>query len=330
MRRSVRVGGMTLLWLALLGVVCWSVLAVYYGDLPPAWRVSAAAGAGCLLLGVLLLRSWKQRLPAFSAIFGLLLVWWFALEPSNSRDWQPDVAILPSAEIKGDRITLRNIRNCEYTSETQYTVAHYDKTVLLSELRAVDLFLVYWGSPLIAHTMLSFQFGEDDFVCISIETRKTVGEEYSALRGFFRQYELTYVLADERDLVRLRTNFRNEDVYLYRLAFNREVAEAVFLEYLRQINRLFERPQWYNALLSNCTTNIRGHALAYTRDARIDWRMLVNGFVDEMAYERGMLDTRLPFAELKRLSFINPRAKTLDDAADFSLRIRDGLPVPGA
>ena len=321
---------MALVWLVLLSVVCWSVLAVYYGDLPPAWRGPAAAGAGCLLSGALLLGPWKRRLPAFSAIFGLLLVWWFALEPSNARDWQPDVAILPSAEIEGDRITLRNIRNCEYTSETQYTVRHYDKTVLLSELRAVDLFLVYWGSPLIAHTMLSFQFGEDDFVCISIETRKTVGEEYSALRGFFRQYELTYVLADERDLVRLRTNYRNEDVYLYRLAFNREVAGAVFLEYLRQINRLFGRPQWYNALLSNCTTNIRGHALAYTRDARIDWRMLVNGFVDEMAYERGMLDTRLPFAELKRLSLINPRAKALDDAADFSLRIRDGLPVPGA
>ena len=128
MRRSVRVGGMALVWIVLLAVVCWSVLAVYYGDLPQAWRGFAAAGAGCLLLGALLLRPWKRRLPAFSAIFGLLLVWWFALEPSNARDWQPDVVILPSAEIEGDRITLRNISNCEYTSETEYTVAHYDKT----------------------------------------------------------------------------------------------------------------------------------------------------------------------------------------------------------
>jgi hypothetical protein len=316
------------LYLAQFGAVCWSVLAIYYGDLPHPWPLPAAAAAGGLFFGTLFLR--RFRLIAFSAFFGLLLTWWFALEPSNTRDWQPDVAVLPRAELNGDLITLRNIRHCEYASETEYAVRHYDKTVRLSELRAVDLFLVYWGSPLIAHTMLSFQFGEKDFVCISIETRKTVGEEYSALRGFFRQYELTYVLGDERDLVLLRTNHRNEDVYLYRLAFNPDVAGPVFLQYLHQINALYERPQWYNALLSNCTTDIRGHARPYTRDARIDWRMLVNGFVDEMAYERGMLDTRLSLAELKRISHINARARAVGDDPDFSLRIRDGLPVPGS
>lgn len=228
MRAFIRIGAQALLYAVLLGVVFWSVLAVYYGDLPQLWRIPAAAAAGGLLLGTLMLRRWRMRLAVFSLVFSVFLLWWFAREPSNTRNWQPDVAILPRAEIKGDLITLRNIRNCEYTSETEYTVSHYDKTVRLSELKAVDLFLVYWGSPLIAHTMLSFQFGENDFVCISIETRKTVDEEYSALRGFFRQYELIYVLADERDLVRLRTNYRNEDVYLYRLAFNPDVAGPVF------------------------------------------------------------------------------------------------------
>jgi len=330
MRAYIRIGAQALLCAVLLGAVCWSVLAVYYGDLPQFWRVPAAAATGGLLLGSLVLRRWRKRLAVFGLVFSVVLLWWFALEPSNSRDWQPDVAILPRAEIKGDLITLRNIRNCEYTSETEYTVKHYDKTVRLSELRAVDLFQVYWGSSLIAHTMLSFQFGEKDFVCISIETRKTAGEEYSSLRGFFRQYELTYVLGDERDLVRLRTNYRNEDVYLYRLAFNPDVAGPVFMQYLHQINALNARPQWYNALLSNCTTNIRGHARPYTKDARIDWRILVNGFLDEMAYERGMLDTRLPFAELKRISRINARARAIGDDPDFSQRIRDGLPVPEA
>jgi len=329
MRRMVRIGGEALLWIVLSGLICWSVLAVYFGDLPQPWAGPLAAGAGVLLLGTLLLRPWKRRLGVFAVVFSVILSWWLSLEPSNSRDWQPDVAVLPRAEIEGDRILLRNIRNCDYISETQYTVRHYDKTILLSELRGVDLFLINWGSPLIAHTMLSFRFGEDDFVCISIETRKTVDESYSSVRGFFRQYELTYVLGDERDLVRLRTNFRREDVYLYRLAFNPGVARSVFLEYLHQMNQLFEHPQWYNALLSNCTTNIRGHARPYTSDAQLDWRMLVNGFVDEMAYERGMLDTRMPFAELKRLSLINERAQAMDDAPDFSLRIRDGLPVPG-
>ena len=316
------------LYLAQFGLICWSVLAVYYGDLPQPWPIPAAAAAGGLLLGTFFLR--RHRLLVFASLYCLLLAWWFALEPSNTRDWQPDVAVLPRAELRGDLITLRNIRHCEYVSETEYVVRHYDKTVRLSELRAVDLFQVYWGSPLIAHTMLSFQVGENDFVCVSIETRKTVGEEYSALRGFFRQYELTYVLADERDLVLLRTNHRNEDVYLYRLAFNPDVAGPVFLQYLDRINELYERPQWYNALISNCTTNIRGHARAYTSDARLDWRMLVNGFVDQMAYERGMLDTRLPFAELKRISHINVRAQALGNDPDFSLRIREGLPAPGS
>jgi hypothetical protein len=330
MRKLARIGALALLYALLLGAVLWSVLAVYYGDLPQFWRIPAAAAAGALLLGSLMLRGQRMRLTVFGLVFSLILVWWFALEPSNTRDWQPDVAILPRAEINGDLITLRNIRNCEYSSETRYGVNHYDKTVRLSQLKAVDLFLVYWGSPLIAHTMLSFQFGDDDFVCVSIETRKTVDEEYSALRGFFRQYELIYVLGDERDLVRLRTNFRNEDVYLYRLAFNQDVACPVFLQYLKKINELYENPQWYNALFSNCTTNIRAHALTYTRDARIDWRILVNGFVDEMAYERGMLDTRVPFADLRRLSLINARAKALGDDPDFSLRIREGLLAPGS
>ena len=159
MRKLVRIGALALLYALLSGAALWSVPAVYYGDLPQFWRVPAAAAAGLLLLGSLMLRGWRMRLTVFGLVFFLILVWWFALEPSNTRDWQPDVAILPRAEINGDLITLRNIRNCEYTSETQYTVNHYDKTVRLSQLKAVDLFLVYWGSPLIAHTMLSFQFG---------------------------------------------------------------------------------------------------------------------------------------------------------------------------
>lgn len=326
MQNMTRIFVHAFLYLAQSGAICWSVLAVYYGDLPQPWPIPAAAAVGGVLFGTLFLR--RYRLLVFTSLYCLILAWWFALEPSNTRNWQPDVAVLPQAQINGDLVTLRNIRHCEYASEIDYTVHHYDKTVRLSQLRAVDLYQVYWGSPLIAHTMLSFQFGETDFVCISIETRKTVGEEYSALRGFFRQYELTYVLGDERDLVLLRTNHRNEDVYLYRLAFNPEVAGPVFLQYLRQINALYDYPQWYNALLSNCTTNIRGHARPYTSDARLDWRILVNGFLDEMAYERGMLDTRRPFAELKRISHINARAQALGDDPEFSLRIREGLPVP--
>ena len=147
------------------------------------------------------------------------------MPPSNNRDWQPDLATLAWAEIVGDKVTIHNIRNCDYRTETDFTVHHYDKTFDLSKLKGVDFFLVYWGSPKIAHTMMSFDFEGQGNVCFSIETRKEKGEDYSTVKGFFRQYELIYVVADERDLVRLRTNYREkgkgEDVYLYRLNSNR-------------------------------------------------------------------------------------------------------------
>jgi hypothetical protein len=190
----------------------------------------------------------------------------------------------------------------------------------------VDFFLVYWGSPLIAHTMLSFDLGGTNHVCFSIEARKEKGEAYSAIRGFFRQYELTYIIADERDLIRLRTNYRGEQVYLYRLNTDPAVARLVFLDYLKQVNRLRDQPEWYNALTSNCTTNIRGHTKPYVRKTRWDWRILVNGYIDQLCYEVGSLDHSLPFNDLKARSLINDRAKAAGDDLAFSARIREGLP----
>jgi hypothetical protein len=205
-------------------------------------------------------------------------------------------------------------------------VCHYDRTYDLSRLGTVDLFLVYWGPPLIAHTMLSFGFGEGGYVCISIEIRKEKGETYSALKGLFKQYELTYVVADELDVVRLRTNYRGETVYLYRLKARPELIREVFLDYLARITSLKQEAEWYNALTSNCTTNIRGHMRPYVGDVKWHWRILLNGYIDQLAYDRGALDRNLPFAELKPRSLINARAQAADRAVDFSRCIREGLP----
>jgi hypothetical protein len=262
----------------------------------------------------------------FLAAFAVVLAWWLFMPPSNTRNWQPDVAVLPWADMQGTRVTIHNIRNCDYRSETDYTVRHYDRTFELAKLKSLDLFLVYWGSPYIAHTMLSFGFEGDGFVCFSIETRKEVGEAYSTIKGFFRQYELTYVVADERDLIGLRTNYRGEQVYLYRLNASPDFIRKVFLDYLREVNSLKDRPEWYNALTGNCTTGIRVHTAPYNPNARLDWRIIVNGYIDEMLYERKAIDTSLPFPELKKRSLINDRAKGLDKTPDFSKLIRVGLP----
>jgi hypothetical protein len=234
--------------------------------------------------------------------------------------------VLPFAEINGKQINIHNIRNCDYRTETDYDTHYYDKIFDLDQLRTVDLYLVTWGSPDIAHTMVSFGFTNGDYVCFSIETRKRTGQEYSALKGFFRQYELTYVIADERDVVRLRTNYRvGEEVCLYRLQATPEQAQRLFLDYLRRVNELHERAEWYNALTDNCTTAIRTQRAANDR-APWDWRMLLNGHLDELLYERGAIVTNLPFAELKKMSNINARAKRADRSADFSEQIRQNLP----
>jgi hypothetical protein len=303
-------------------------LAIYYSNLPAAWLRTLAAGGYVMGVAAVLLwvrRRWMARLVLLGA-FGAVVLWFLFTPPSNTRDWQPDVAVLPYADINGDTVTIHNIRNCDYRSETDYTVRYYDKTFDLAKLRAVDFFLVYWGSPLIAHTMLSFDFGGGDHVCFSIEARKEKGEAYSAIRGFFRQYELTYIIADERDLIRLRTNFRGEQVYLYRLNTDPALARLVFLDYLKQVNRLRDRPEWYNALTSNCTTNIRGHTKPYVRKTRWDWRILVNGYIDRLGYEVGSLDHSLPFTDLRARSLVNDRAKAAGDDPAFSARIREGLP----
>jgi len=315
--------------LLLVVMVGWGTMAICYNDLPASIRIGGGLLFGLGSAGVLLLvRPRRRAVVIFFAGFTVVLLWWLFLPPSNERDWQPDVAVLPYATINGDEVTIHNIRNCDFKSETDYTVHHYDKTFNLSTLQTIDLFLVYWGSPNIAHTMFSFGFEGGGYVCFSIETRKSMGEAYSAIKGFFKQYELTYVVADERDLVRVRSNYRNEDVYLYRLKVLPERAKMVFLDYLRKVNRLKDRPEWYNALTSNCTTNIRRHTAPYNPNAKFDWRILINGYVDEFIYEQGILDQSLPLAELKALSYINARAQAADQDPDFSERIREGLPSP--
>jgi hypothetical protein len=275
----------------------------------------------------LTLRRWRSRaLAAYFALFALLMLWWRGIDPSNERDWQSDVAVLPYADVEGDVVTVHNIRNFDYRSETDYTPAYYDKRFDLRKLEGADLVAVYWMGPAIAHIFVSFAFAGGDHLAVSIETRKEKGEAYSTLKGFFRQYELYYVVADERDVIRLRTNYRNdppEDVYVYRVQGPLENVRRVFLEYINEINELQVRPKFYNTLTTNCTTGIWLHTLVNPGHLPFSWKILASGYVPEYAYEAGRLDTSLPFSELKRRAHVNARAKAADHAADFSRLIRE-------
>jgi hypothetical protein len=317
----------------LVGATVWGVLALYYSDLTSAvLRIALATLFGVLGLTTLALLGWRpwrwRALGGFALVFVGLLAWWSTITPSNDRDWKPEVAVLPYATSDGDRVTLHNVRNFDYRSETDFTPRYYDKSFDLRRLQSVDLIASYWAGPAIAHIFLSFGFGPNDYLAISIERRDQRGEGYSAIKGLFKQYELFYVVADERDVIRLRTNVRHdppERVYLYRLQGSVDNARRVFREYLSEINALREHPEFYNTLTTNCTGNIWLHARVNPGHVPYSWKILASGYVPEYLYEQARLDTRRPFAELKRRAHINALAQAAEDARDFSERIRAGL-----
>ncbi|HEX4425049.1 MAG TPA: DUF4105 domain-containing protein [Terriglobales bacterium] len=307
----------------------WATAALYFDLRIVSLRLPSALVYGAAT--VVLLGSDKKRWPIAICFcsFLCILAWWLSLKPSNDRTWQADVAQTAWAEINGDQVAIHNFRNCDYRTEGDYTPHWETRTYDLSKLRAVDLFLTHWGSPWIAHPIVSFDFGDEGHVAMSVETRKEVGKTYSSLRGFFRYYELIYVISDERDVVRLRANYRqNEDVYLFRTTATPQQGRLIFLDYLRRANQLRDHPEWFNALTNNCTTNISRHLAdaGHRNFSRWDWRIVLNGRADEMLYQHGDLAGDLPFAELKNRALINPAARAADQASDFSNRIRDKRP----
>ena len=289
--------------------------------------VLAVAAVGTL--GALFSRRWRWRaLLTFAVLMASVTVWWSLLTPSNDRQWQPEVAVLPTVTVQGDLVTVRNVRNFDYRTETDFTPRYEDRTYDLRRLDRVDLVAVYWMGPAIAHLFLSFGFG-DDHLAVSIEARKERGEGYSSLGGFFRQYELVYVVADERDVIRLRTNYRKdppEDVYIYQVQGPPENARRLFMDYVRSINELAQRPAFYNTLTSNCTNVIYTHARVNPGHVPFSWKILLSGYAPEYIYDHGRFDRSVPFEELRRRSLVNAAAQAADQAPDFSRRIRAALP----
>ena len=311
----------------------WGVAMLYFSPLlAEQWRAGAAgAYAAMTLLAFLFLPRRGRTLLISLCAFALLVFLFFQIPASNQRDWQTDVSVTPHATINGDSITIHGVRNFAYRTETDFTPRWETRTYDLSKLDSVDLIAVYWAGKAIAHIMVSFGFAGKDYLAVSIETRKEKGESYSTLAGFFRQYELYYVVADERDVVGVRTTYRQpqEDVYIYRVKGPLKNARRVFLDYLKSMNELHERPSYYNTLTTNCTTSVLFHTRMNPESPPMSWKVLLSGYVPDYLYELGRLDTSHPFVELERLSRVNERAHAAGTDAAFSQRIREGLPNPG-
>jgi len=312
----------------------WSILVLLYSPaLPVVMRVPAALSvAGLLLISFFRWRYRRWLRITTLVIFACVGALWTSLRPSHDRTWTQDVARVPWGEVRGDEVVVHNVRNFLYRTDEDFDARYEDRTVRLSDLSEVDILVTYWGSKPIAHIMVSFGFGDNQFLAISIETRKELGESYSAVNGFFRNYELAYVVADERDVVTLRTNYRDpqEQVYVLRTQIAIENGRKLFLDYIKSMNKLRDRPQFYNTLTTNCTTQVLRHVWAFGSDARYNWQILLSGYVPEYLYDNDTLMPGMTLDEIMRSSLVNEKAQAvaLDDT--FSKAIRVGVPRPPA
>ncbi|MBM2805590.1 MAG: hypothetical protein HW419_3483 [Deltaproteobacteria bacterium] len=284
-----------ILGIVIVGMTLWGVGLFYLSPLlPEGWRAFGAGGYAVLtMLAFFLLPRRGRTALAATAVFAMLVFLFFRIPASNNRDWQPDVAQTPYATINGDLITIHNVRNFDYRSDADFDPRWENRTYNLSKLDSAEIIAVYWAGKAIAHVMVSFGFEGKDYLTVSIETRKENGESYSTLAGFFRQ------------------NLRR-----------------IFLDYIKSMNDLRERPSYYNTLTTNCTTTILMHTRMNPESPPMSWKVLLSGYVPDYLYDLGRLDTSRPFAELEKMSRVNDRAHGADKDAAFSQRIREGLPIP--
>lgn len=324
--------GFTLLAVILLLVGAWCSLAVWFRIIGGEGVRDLAAGAtfvsAVMAVGCLATR-WRWRaFAAYAALIAVILVWWSTILPSNDRDWEPNVARSVTATIDGDRLVVNNVRDFTWRSDTDFDQRWEQRSYSLSHLTNVDLIMSYWGNEAIAHTIVSFGFDDGPRLAFSIETRKERGEAYSTIAGFFKQYELAIVAADERDIVRVRSNVRGEDVRIYRLRMPPAAARVLLREYVEEANELAHTPRFYNTLTANCTTLVFKMVRFIHPGLPLDYRVLLSGYLPNYAYSLGATDTSMPFAKLRDLSRIHDKAILADDAPDFSARIREGVPKP--
>lgn len=311
-------------------VITWTTLAIYFSNLPrPALRLGLAVAFAAFAIWAFWL-SRQRRMPAVAIALVLgVVAWWLTIAPSHDRNWRPEVAVMPRAFIEGDHVRITGVRNFDYRSRNDFTVHYEEREVDLSHLTGLDFFVSYWSEGPVAHTFVSFIFDNAAPLSISIETRPEVGRGFEPIASMFKQFELIYVVGEERDLVGVRAIHRREAVYLYHLNTSPADARRLLLVYLGRINELADRPEFYDLLTNSCTINIIRYANAAGRKGRFDIRHLFNGLIDSYLYHSGRVDTTLPFDELRRRSLINQDAQAADGAPEpqFSQRIRVSLPT---
>ncbi|MGV8961699.1 MAG: DUF4105 domain-containing protein [Stenotrophomonas sp.] len=325
-------GARIVLALACALVALWGAFALWF-QIPAGVALRSGVMVAWVLIGVLAMRaSWIpsrrwRGLLLFVGLFGLMLGWWSTISPSQDRAWADDVAQPLRASVNGQRLVVENVRDFNWRSEDDYDIRWQRREYDLAQVQSADLILSYWMGPAIAHTLVSFGFADGRQLVFSLEIRKERGESFSALGGFFRKFESVLVAADERDIVRVRSNVRGEDVYLYRLhSLSQTDLQELLRAYVEQGDALLRAPQFYNTLTSNCTTVVFELMRRIAPGLPLDYRLLLSGYLDRYAFDVGGLTPGADFRFLHDRGRITQRALQAGDAPDFSRRIRQGIP----
>jgi hypothetical protein len=315
-------------------IVCllaiWGILALWYQVPGGVSAKSLLIALWALFCGVMLRMLWTHRpvvgIAGFALAFTGLLLWWQSIKPSNNRIWADDVAQMTSGTVDGSQVVLHHVRNFDWRTHTDYTPRWETRSYDLEQLNCVDLITSYWSSPAIAHVLISFGFDDGQHVAFSVEIRREKAETFSELGGFFKEFELSVIAADERDVIRVRTNVRAENSYLYRLRLPVTTMRSLFLAYVGEAGRLIQAPRFYNTITVNCTTLVYHMMRGIVGYLPLDYRLLLSGYLPAYVYNVGGLDTRYSLPQLRRFGHITDRAKAADQSERFSADIRVGIP----
>ncbi len=314
----------------LLVLSLWTGLAFWF-RLPFNDVMRGVAGGTYLVFGLLVVVALftRHRLPAllvFGASFAAVLFWWGTIHPPKTADWAADYGRQFTAIVDGDMLTISNVRNFDWKTPTEFTERWETRQYDLKKLATVDVFLSQWGSPNIAHFIMSFGFTDGEYLAMSVEVRRRKTSGYSPVAAFFKNDPIVIIASDERDVIRVRSEIRGEDVQIYPLKVKQDNARKLLLEYVVDGNYLAETPVFYNSLTTNCTTAVVKMIRAIGVPLPLDWRLVFNGYLPEFLYDRGSIVRSLPLEDVRAIAHINQRAD--GDPKDFSRRIREGVPVP--
>lgn len=313
-------------------VGAWSAAALWFRLPLPEWARAAvsclvALGALATIVALFTRLRWRALL-LFALAFAAVILWWGTITPPADGDWAPDVARQTTGTLNGDILTLSDVRDFDWRSDADFTERWNERSYDLSKLKTLDLFLSYWAGPQMAHLIMSFGFDDGRQLAWSIEVRREKNGVYSPVADAFKSHTVVYLATTERDVVRLRSNVRGEDVRLYRLRASPEAARALLLEYVAEANELKEKPAFYNSITTNCTTAVAKLIRAAGGTLPLDWRLIVNGYLPGYLYDRRAVVTTIPLSELMALARIGDRARAADGSPDFSKLIRVGVPSP--